>query len=97
MGLATGMDMRFTDLNGLWKAGKMMRRSGDRSIAAKFTLSFIPAVTWGIWLTRNQMLFRGSIPYVENTWPVICAVKDWGVYCAGAPGVGFVNGRFVLN
>ncbi|KAK1297614.1 hypothetical protein QJS10_CPB15g00649 [Acorus calamus] len=35
-------------LNGLWEAGKMMRRTRDRSIAAKFTLSFIPAVIWAI-------------------------------------------------
>ncbi|KAK1292926.1 hypothetical protein QJS10_CPB17g01322 [Acorus calamus] len=98
MGSAMGMDVSFSDVQGLWEAGKKMRRRGDRSVSAKFTFSFIPAVTWAIWLTRNQALFRGVSPYVENTWnTVIHSVKDWGVHCAGAPRVGYVNERFVLD
>ncbi|KAK1274703.1 hypothetical protein QJS04_geneDACA015935 [Acorus gramineus] len=62
------MDVSFSDIEGLWEAGKRMRKRGDRSIRAKFTLSFILAVMWAIWLTRNQALFQGSTPYVENTW-----------------------------
>ncbi|KAK1261940.1 putative ribonuclease H protein [Acorus gramineus] len=95
--LATGMDGNFASLEELWRSGRRLRVVGDRSVATKVSQSYIPAVLWSIWLTRNLVVFRGCYPYVENICEgAVRFIVEWGCSCAGAGGVVMRGGRFCV-
>ncbi|KAK1301673.1 hypothetical protein QJS10_CPB12g00740 [Acorus calamus] len=84
---ATAMEVEFNDLEGMWSAGKALRDRGDRSIQAKVSQLFVPAMVWATWLTRNQAIFSGRRPNGENMWEMVKGfIRDWGMYCVGVGG-----------
>ncbi|KAK1327072.1 hypothetical protein QJS10_CPA01g01861 [Acorus calamus] len=47
-------------------------------------------MVWTIWRTRNAVIFRSQLAYVENVWAEIGGLlKTWGCRLAGARNVGF--------
>ncbi|KAK1310845.1 hypothetical protein QJS10_CPA08g01101 [Acorus calamus] len=66
--LATGLDVNFQSLEEMWEAGRRLCTPGDKSVKAKISQSFVPAVVWSIWISRNMALFRACPPYAENIW-----------------------------
>ncbi|KAK1319104.1 hypothetical protein QJS10_CPB04g00365 [Acorus calamus] len=94
---STGLSPNFGSLEELWRAGKALRRSSDRTSTACITQSIVPAAVWFIWITRNAALFRGTRVYWENMWEHFCCrVRDWGRFIAGAREVNFLNGRMTI-
>ncbi|KAK1277454.1 hypothetical protein QJS04_geneDACA016871 [Acorus gramineus] len=94
----TGMEDNNLTLNALWEAGKKLRRKEDRSAAGKISQSFIPVVSWTIWLARNHRIFRGSRVYMENLWEsVLNYIKTWGIVCAGASRVMYIGRKIKIE
>ncbi|KAK1303773.1 hypothetical protein QJS10_CPA09g02028 [Acorus calamus] len=94
---ASGLDVQFRDLEGMWRAGKQMRMVGDRSVKAKMSQLLVPATVWAIWLSRNQVIFGGQRPYAENIWELAKnLIIDWGNYCVGARGISFQTDKLVI-
>ncbi|KAK1269470.1 hypothetical protein QJS04_geneDACA022774 [Acorus gramineus] len=44
------------------------RAKGDRSKKAKIWQSFIPTMIWNIWLSRNQVVFKGSSVALDDSF-----------------------------
>ncbi|KAK1307150.1 hypothetical protein QJS10_CPA10g00901 [Acorus calamus] len=51
---ATGLDVSFSYLEGMWGAGKKMQQRRYQRAKAKISQFLVPAVAWAIWLSRNQ-------------------------------------------
>ncbi|KAK1314531.1 hypothetical protein QJS10_CPA06g01775 [Acorus calamus] len=64
---ATDMDTSFSSLQSMWEAVKKMKTPGDRSVVAKVSQSFIPAVCWAVWLERVRTTFTMRYKMV-NIW-----------------------------
>ncbi|KAK1304049.1 hypothetical protein QJS10_CPB11g02094 [Acorus calamus] len=80
---ATGLYVGFSSLEGMWEAGRSLKKQGDRSKAAKISQSLVLAVVWSVWLCRNQVLFKRANPYMKNIWEsVISLIQEWGRFCA---------------
>ncbi|KAK1305933.1 hypothetical protein QJS10_CPA10g01486 [Acorus calamus] len=60
LGQTSGLTVGFGSLDDMWEAGKNLCRVGDRSIKARISQIFVPAMVWSIWLTRNHVVFRDS-------------------------------------
>ncbi|KAK1314545.1 hypothetical protein QJS10_CPA06g00554 [Acorus calamus] len=97
MKVASGMDVDFGDLEGMWAAGKRMKRVGDRSVKAKVSQLLVPALVWAVWICRNHVIFRGQRPYGENIWELTKGlIRDWGNVRVGARGICFQDDRLVV-
>ncbi|KAK1306899.1 hypothetical protein QJS10_CPA10g01527 [Acorus calamus] len=65
---ATGIFDQFDTLDGLWEAGRRLKRRGDQSVMGKISQSFVLAVLWTMWLARTHRIFRNTSIYFENLW-----------------------------
>ncbi|KAK1300587.1 hypothetical protein QJS10_CPB13g01304 [Acorus calamus] len=62
---ATGFVPVLSSLDDLWESGRRLKRRGDKSATGKISQSFIPAVVWSLWISRNHLIFRGTPVYMR--------------------------------
>ncbi|KAK1278399.1 hypothetical protein QJS04_geneDACA023079 [Acorus gramineus] len=81
---------------GLSDFEKLERHSTrDRIVLTKITQSFIPAVSWTVWLTINATVFKNHTPYLETMWEgVKVLIKTWAIHCARAKRITFKGEQY---
>ncbi|KAK1302852.1 hypothetical protein QJS10_CPB12g00564 [Acorus calamus] len=86
------------DVEGLWRAGSRLVARHDKSRKGQVLRSIVPACAWALWLSRNEVVFKGSRFYFENLWLFASQlISEWGVYLVGATTVRFEGDHLVLE
>ncbi|KAK1313371.1 hypothetical protein QJS10_CPA06g01149 [Acorus calamus] len=78
---------RFHDLAGMWAADAALGAQLEAGNQRRVAHLIVPACTWTIWLTRNDVIFKGARVYTENMWAMAAMlVWEWACGLAGTRG-----------
>ncbi|KAK1285493.1 hypothetical protein QJS10_CPB20g00703 [Acorus calamus] len=88
----------FLGLSEMWEVGEELGKrmaTGPRKTIAHL---IIPAGAWAIWLTRNEVIFKGKRVYVENMWVLAAAmIRDSARVLVGVRGVTLRGGDISIT
>ncbi|KAK1326504.1 hypothetical protein QJS10_CPA01g01157 [Acorus calamus] len=98
IGEKMGLDTSFHSLEEMWAAGKAMQQGAGDGWTKTVLQIIVPAGAWAIWRTRNEAIFRGLRPYLENMWDMfLTSLLDWGRGLARAKEIAIRNGHLMVQ